>query len=189
MSNILILLICIVIILIFRRLDKSNLKINKVKRFAEKAASELEKMVQNKKQDIHDVTIDLDLLLKRASSMLGELENAPGASRRESADAKRRVVKSSSKLAEMLEENASRGFSNAQIYNSRAKVSELLPVDERKKQPWEYRDLAKEESSEARMAFEKASEHREIAFENKWGARKDSTIAFFQTLGARLSMK
>jgi len=73
---ILTLLITILIILLFRRIDKSNLKINKVKRFAEKAAAGLEKMLQNKKQEIHDATIDLDVLLKRASVVVEETRGA-----------------------------------------------------------------------------------------------------------------
>ena len=74
MELVLILLINIVVILIFRRLDKANLKINKVKRYAEKSANELEKLVQNKKQTIHDATIDLEILLKRTTSVMNDLE-------------------------------------------------------------------------------------------------------------------
>ncbi len=74
MEFILTILITLIIILLFRRIDKSNLKINKVKRFAEKAADDLNKMLQNKKQEIHDVTIDLDILLKRTTLSVEDLE-------------------------------------------------------------------------------------------------------------------
>ena len=72
--GILIILINFILILIFRRFDKENLKINKVKRFAEKSIEEIDKYIQNKKQEISDTTIDLDILLKRAQSLLTELK-------------------------------------------------------------------------------------------------------------------
>ncbi|MDD5067669.1 MAG: hypothetical protein PHF84_11550 [bacterium] len=74
MSGILIIVINLVIILIFRRLDKENLKINKVKRFAEKAIEDIDKYIQTKRQEISDTTIDLEILLKRSQTILSDLE-------------------------------------------------------------------------------------------------------------------
>lgn len=74
MSGILIIVINIVIILIFRRLDKENLRINKIKRFAEKAVEDIDRHIQTRRQEISDTTIELEILLKRSQAILADLE-------------------------------------------------------------------------------------------------------------------
>ena len=79
-GNIITLLIVLVILVIFRQLDRNNRSIDKVRRYGQKVKDELNGFVDEKTQEVKNVAIELDVhqktgkeILKRISSIEGKL--------------------------------------------------------------------------------------------------------------------
>ncbi|MFW5808192.1 MAG: SpiroCoCo family coiled-coil protein, partial [Spirochaetota bacterium] len=80
--NFLTIFICTGIILFFRRMDRANTRIVKLKRFTDNSLKEFQKLVAAENRKFNDATIEMDLLLKKAGSLsttvrgaVSELEN------------------------------------------------------------------------------------------------------------------
>ena len=67
--NIVTLLSCLLIILAFRRLDRSNLKMIKLKRFSSKIFNDFRKLADTESRRFNDATIEMDLIVKKASGL------------------------------------------------------------------------------------------------------------------------
>ena len=123
-----------------------------------------------------------------AKNTLGELENAPGADRREVAHVKRKAMKALNKAVAANTELADALSHNARVNDNWADLA-WETDGQMKKESWEYRRDSREGFKKASEAFEEAAEFRKQARSYKWGARRDSVIAFRQTWGARLKLK
>jgi chromosome segregation ATPase len=69
MINIATVLFCTGIILFFRRIDRANVRIMKLKRFADKTLSDFKETSANENRRYSDATIEMDILLKKANSV------------------------------------------------------------------------------------------------------------------------
>lgn len=122
-----------------------------------------------------------------AKNTLGELENAPGAARREMAHMKREAMKSSFTAA-------AANIKAADILNRNARVADNWADlawetgGQMKKEGWEYRRDSREDFKKASDLHKEATELQKQARDYKWSARKDSVVAFCQTWGARLHL-
>src|SRR6056297_578157 len=82
LGNILTLLIVLVILAVYRQLDKNNRSLTKIKRYSEKIKEELDGFVESKTSEVKNLGIELDVhqktgkeILKRIKSSEEELEN------------------------------------------------------------------------------------------------------------------
>jgi hypothetical protein len=67
--NIVTLLSCLLILFAFRRLDRSNLKMIKLKRFSSKIFNDFRKLTDTESRRFNDATIEMDLLVKKAGGL------------------------------------------------------------------------------------------------------------------------
>ena len=69
-GNIITLLIVIVVLIIYRQLDRSNRSLDKVKRYSDKIKGELSGFVENKTTELKNLSIELDVHQKSAKEIL-----------------------------------------------------------------------------------------------------------------------
>ncbi|MEJ5361198.1 MAG: hypothetical protein WHV26_03965 [Spirochaetota bacterium] len=74
--NIVTLVSCLFMILFFRRLDRSNLRITKVKRYTSKVLDDFKKLAQEEERKFNDSTIELDIMLKKAQALSNHLNGS-----------------------------------------------------------------------------------------------------------------
>ena len=122
-----------------------------------------------------------------ALNTLGERENAPGASRRESAHIKREFVSAARELVAKKRKLGRVLARNARVDNQHADLAHR--TDQLKKPAYQYRDSARKGFREANVIFAEVDGLEEQIKSNKWGARKDSAIAFIQTAGAKIGLR
>jgi chromosome segregation ATPase len=67
--NIITMAACLLMILLYRRLDRSNLKIIKLKRFSDKITNDFKKLADSESRRYNDATIEMDILIKKAGSL------------------------------------------------------------------------------------------------------------------------
>ena len=63
-------LVVIIIVILFRTLDKRNRSLEKVKRFSDKLKEEISVFIKEKTVEINDIAVDLDLNLKKSREVL-----------------------------------------------------------------------------------------------------------------------
>jgi chromosome segregation ATPase len=63
-------LVVIIIVILFRLLDKRNRSLEKVKRFSDKLKEEISVFIKEKTVEINDIAVDLDLNLKKSREVL-----------------------------------------------------------------------------------------------------------------------
>jgi chromosome segregation ATPase len=63
-------LVVIIIVILFRTLDKRNRSLEKVKRFSDKLKEEISVFIKEKNLEINDIAVDLDLNLKKSREVL-----------------------------------------------------------------------------------------------------------------------
>lgn len=68
--------LCVLICLFFRRLDKANMRIMKLKRFTDSSFKEFKKVVDGESRRFNDSTIEMDLLLKKAQNISGGIRTS-----------------------------------------------------------------------------------------------------------------
>ena len=121
---------------------------------------------------------------------LGENKDAPGAARRECAQIKRDFVKASQALVYKKSIEARRHITKANLYSRCSQLvhlnTQLHLTDELNKTAGEYRALELDHVHKSLEIESEIKELEEKIFKNKWGARKDSTIAFYQTMKAKI---
>ncbi len=74
--NLITLLACLLVIFFFRRLDRSNLKLVKLRRYADKVSKDFRKLSDVEKRQFNDATIEMDILIKKAQSLSGSLKES-----------------------------------------------------------------------------------------------------------------
>ncbi len=74
--------ICFLMLVIFRRMDKSNVKMAKLRRYSGKIFEDFKKMAEKESRQFHDATIEMDILLKKSGAVakslgesISEIEN------------------------------------------------------------------------------------------------------------------
>ena len=75
-GNIATLVMCLAMILFFRRLDRSNLRITKLKRYTSKVLDDFKKLTQDEERKFSDATIELDIMLKKAQALSVHLNSS-----------------------------------------------------------------------------------------------------------------
>ena len=80
--NIITFFACFFMLIFFRKIDKSNVKMNKLRRFSSKMFDEFSKFVEVEKRKFKDATIEMDILIKKSNTLtinlgesLREIEN------------------------------------------------------------------------------------------------------------------
>lgn len=73
-GNVLVLFIVVVILAIYRQLDRNNRSLEKVKRYAERVQSELDALVEQKATTIKDMGIELEVHQKAAREVLKRIQ-------------------------------------------------------------------------------------------------------------------
>ena len=63
-------LVVIIIVILFRMLDRRNRSLEKVKRFSEKLKEEISVFIKEKTVEVNDIAMDLDLNLKKSREVL-----------------------------------------------------------------------------------------------------------------------
>ncbi len=74
--NIVTLLSCLLMLLAFRRLDRSNLKMIKLKRFSSKIFNDFRKLADTESRRFNDATIEMDLLVRKAGGLSTSLRES-----------------------------------------------------------------------------------------------------------------
>ncbi|MBN2771301.1 MAG: hypothetical protein JXR90_11455 [Spirochaetes bacterium] len=68
--------ICLSIVMLFRRADRANTRIIKLKRFTDNSFKEFKKLTDSENRRYNDSTIEMDLLLKKAHSISGSIRTS-----------------------------------------------------------------------------------------------------------------
>lgn len=68
--------VCVIITMAFRRLDRTNSRIIKLRRFTDRTFSDFKKMSDEEKCKFNDATIEMDLMLKKASGLAGGIRTS-----------------------------------------------------------------------------------------------------------------
>ena len=74
--NIITLVACLMILIIFRIADKSNPKIAKLRRYSSKIFNDFKSLTESERRKINDSTIEMDILIKKSNSLLNRLNNS-----------------------------------------------------------------------------------------------------------------
>ena len=74
--NIVTLVSCIFLMFLFRRLDRSNLRMIKLKRFADKASGDFRKIAEKEQRRYSDATIEMDILIKKGTALSGGMRDS-----------------------------------------------------------------------------------------------------------------
>ena len=76
---------CLGMLILFRRIDKSNMKMTKLRRYSNKMFDDFRKLAETEKRKFNDATIEMDILIKKSNSLttnlsqsLREIENRLG---------------------------------------------------------------------------------------------------------------
>ncbi|MBP7583515.1 MAG: hypothetical protein KBA61_05755 [Spirochaetes bacterium] len=74
--NIVTLVSCVFLMFLFRRLDRSNLRMIKLKRFADKASADFRKIAEKEQRRYGDATIEMDILIKRGTALSAGMKDS-----------------------------------------------------------------------------------------------------------------
>ena len=71
--NIATLVICLLMLILFRKLDKSNMRMSKLRRYSSKIFDDFKKMADRENRKFKDATIEMDILIKKSNSLTKNL--------------------------------------------------------------------------------------------------------------------
>ena len=74
--NIITFLGCLLMLVIFRKIDKSNMKLAKLRRYSSRVFDEFKKMAENEQRNFKDATIEMDILIKKSNSLTKNLSDS-----------------------------------------------------------------------------------------------------------------
>lgn len=74
--NLLTLLSCLLMILLFRRLDRSNLRMTKLKRYSSRIFNDFKKLTDTESRKYNDATIEMNILIKKANQQITTLKES-----------------------------------------------------------------------------------------------------------------
>jgi hypothetical protein len=72
--NIVTVAVCLGAILLFRRMDRANIRIAKLKRFTEKSMKDFSQLAHEENRKYNDSTIEMDLLIKKANTISSNIK-------------------------------------------------------------------------------------------------------------------
>ena len=75
-ADILVLAIVAIVLFLYRQLDKNNRSLEKVRKYADKVRVDLDKLTKEKKTEIHDLNIDIELQEKTNREILKRIQSA-----------------------------------------------------------------------------------------------------------------
>lgn len=67
--NVITLAACFIMLLLFRRFDRANLKMAKLRRYSSKVFDEFKKMTEKESRKFSDATIEIDILIKKSGAL------------------------------------------------------------------------------------------------------------------------
>ena len=67
---------CFLMLLLFRKFDKSNARITKLRRYSSKVLNDYKKMVEEENRKFADATIEMHVLIKKGNSLSSDLKNS-----------------------------------------------------------------------------------------------------------------
>lgn len=71
--NIATFVICTGMLILFRRIDKSNMKMSKLRRYSSKMFDDFRKLAETEKRKFNDATIEMDILIKKSNALTNNL--------------------------------------------------------------------------------------------------------------------
>ena len=74
-GNLIAILVVLIILVIYRQLDRNNRSLEKVKRFSDRITDSLNKTIANKTTEIKDLTIELQVGLKTGRQILKQVQD------------------------------------------------------------------------------------------------------------------
>lgn len=73
-GNLIVLGICLLFVIVVRRLDRRRLQLQKIKKYSDRIIDDYDKLSESKKRELKDRMIDLDLLVKRAGHIMTNMD-------------------------------------------------------------------------------------------------------------------
>lgn len=67
---------CLLMLIIFRRFDKSNMRLAKLRRYATRVFDEFKKMTESESRKFNDATIEMDILIKKSNTLTKNLQSS-----------------------------------------------------------------------------------------------------------------
>src|SRR4030067_1384177 len=67
--NIITLVVCLLMLILFRKLDRTNLKMAKLRRYSSRLFDEFKKMAETENRRFNDATIEMDILIKKSDTL------------------------------------------------------------------------------------------------------------------------
>jgi len=67
---------CLSMVILFRRLDKSNMKMTKLRRYSNKMFDDFTRLAETEKRKFRDATIEMDILIKKSNALTTNLGNS-----------------------------------------------------------------------------------------------------------------
>lgn len=74
--NIVTFVVCLAMLILFRRLDKANLRMTKLRRYSNKMFDDFRKLAETEKRKFKDATIEMDILIKKSNALTTNLSGA-----------------------------------------------------------------------------------------------------------------
>jgi len=76
--NVITFVACFAMLFLFRRLDKSNVKLTKLRRYSKKVFNDYKKLSDEEKRKYKDATIEMDILIKKSNAVAVNLRDSIG---------------------------------------------------------------------------------------------------------------
>src|SRR4030042_6274814 len=67
--NIITCVVCLAMLIIFRKFDRTNLKMAKLRRYSSRLFDEFKKMAETENRRFNDATIEMDILIKKSDTL------------------------------------------------------------------------------------------------------------------------
>ena len=67
--NLITFLSCLIMMILFRRLDRTNLRMAKLRRYSARVFDDFKKMAELESRKFQDATIEIDVLIKKSSAL------------------------------------------------------------------------------------------------------------------------
>jgi len=74
--NIITFAVCLGMMILFRRIDKSNMKMTKLRRYSSKMFDDFRKLAETEKRKFKDATIEMDILIKKSNALTVNLSGS-----------------------------------------------------------------------------------------------------------------
>ena len=75
-ADIIVLAIVAIVLFLYRQADKNNRSLEKVRKYADKVRADLDKLTKDKKTEIHDLNIDIEMQEKTNREILKRIQTA-----------------------------------------------------------------------------------------------------------------